>query len=161
MFDDFGKNDPRKMPSHLFSGALNLDYTTATSANVSKQNRSICPRHWYVDAAFHCGQCGDAFVFTANEQQYWYEELGFWIESIARNCAKCRHELRTLKALRQEYDRDVAASLVRNASLERKQRLLEILNALDNSGVKLPDKVHDNRRTLATQIEQLRHSGAT
>lgn len=160
MLDSFGERDPRNMPRHLFSGALHLDYATAVKADVSKQNYSVCPRHWYINAAFHCARCGDAFVFTADEQKFWYEELSFWIDSRAKHCGECRRELRELKALRQEYDREVSAVLMRDASLERKQRLLEVMDSLDGFGVSLPEKVCENRRILVTQIEQLRHPGA-
>ena len=157
MLDGFGRDDPRKMPRHLFSGAMHLDYTTAIRADVSKQNCSICPRHWYINAAFHCARCGETFVFTNHEQKTWYEDLGFWIDSLAKHCSKCRRVLRELTALQQEYDRDVAAVLSRNASLERKQRLLEVVDSLDGSGVKLPDKVCENRRILAKQVERILH----
>jgi hypothetical protein len=158
IFETFGKSDPRKMPSHLFSGAMHLDYTTAVRADFSKQNCSICPRYWYIDAAFRCARCGDTFVFTALEQQHWYEELGFWVDSIARHCGKCRCELRELKSLRQEYDRDVAAVLNRKSSVERKRRLLEVVDAFETSGVALPQKIRDTRRVLEKQVERIRHS---
>jgi len=160
MLDIFGNTDPRKMPSYLFSGALHLDYVTAVRADISRQNCSICPRHWYLNAAFRCARCGNTFVFSADEQRYWYEELGFWVDSQAKHCAKCRRELRGLKELRQEYDRDVGAVLSRSASLKSKQRLLEVVDTLDKSGVKLPGKVHENRRILVAQVEKLKHSGA-
>jgi hypothetical protein len=161
MFDSFGKDDPRKMPDYPFSGASHLDYATAVRADVSKQNCSSCPRHWYIDATFICARRGDRFVFAAGEQQFWYEELGFWVDSQAKDCGKCRRELRDLKALRQEYDREVAAALSRDADLGRKQRLLEVLDLLDRSGVKLPDGICENRGILLAQVEWLRSSGST
>jgi hypothetical protein len=81
MSDGFGQHDPRKMPPHLFFGALHIDYSTAMHANSRAQNFSVCPRHWYVDATFRCARCGLDFVFTAEEQRFWYEQLGFWIDS--------------------------------------------------------------------------------
>jgi hypothetical protein len=153
MFDRFGKSDPRKMPSHLFWGALHLDYATAVQADVSKQNRSICPRYWYIDAAFRCARCGNTFVFTAEEQRFWYEELGFWIDSKAKHCGECRRKLRELKALRQEYDRGVGAALDRNASAQQKQTLVDVIDGLDAGGVQLPEKMQEHRRILAKQLQ--------
>ena len=91
----------------------------------------------------------------------WYEDLGFWIDSLAKHCSKCRRVLRELTALQQEYDRDVAAVLSRKASLNRKQRLLEVVDSLDGSGVKLPHKVCENRRILAKQVERMRYPGGS
>ena len=158
MFYNFGNNDPRKMPDWLFSGVLHLNYATAVRADISKQNYSICPRHWYIDAAFRCARCGHTFVFAASEQKFWYEELGSWVDSKAKHCARCRRELRELKALRQEYDREVAAALLPKAEIGRKQRLIEVLDLLDQSGVKLPDKISENRLVLLAQIERLRNT---
>ncbi len=154
MFDllGFGKSDPRKMPGHLFFGSLHLDYSTAVKADISKQNFSVCPRHWYINAAFRCGRCKKTFVFTVDEQRFWYEELGFWIDAQPRECENCRRELRELKTLRQEYDRDLAGVLVKNAPIENKQRIVEVIDSLDAAGVRLPEKIYDNRRILMKQI---------
>src|SRR4051794_10797523 len=89
VFDSFGDSDPRKMPGHLFWGVRHLDYSTAVRADISQQNFSVCPRHWYIDAAFHCSRCDQSFVFTADEQKFWYEQLKFWIDSIPKECATC------------------------------------------------------------------------
>ncbi len=50
--------------------------------------------------------------------------------------------------------------LARGASLESKQRLVEVLDTLDKSGVELPEKVQENLRILVAQVERLRHSSS-
>src|SRR3990172_474214 len=101
---DFGRNDPREMPVHFFYRSLRLDYGTAVRADFERQNCSICPRYWYVNATFPCGHCGAEFTFSAAEQRVWYEDYGFWIDALPRHCLGCRRKLRELKAVRQEYD---------------------------------------------------------
>ena len=160
MFDSFGDSDPRKMPSHLFWGTPHLDYSTAVRADVTQQNYCVCPRHWYIDAAFECSRCGQSFLFKADEQKFWYEELKFWIDSKPRECAKCRKELRALKALKQEYDREIASALGKRTSLEQKERLVALLEAIEAGGVTLAEKTLENRRVLLTQIEKVRRAGA-
>lgn len=154
MFDSFGDTDPRKMPGHLFSGARHLDYSTAVRADISKQNFSVCPRHWYVDAAFRCSRCGKSFVFKTDEQKFWYEELKFWIGCVPRECAKCRKELRELKALQQEYDRDISTAILKSTSGARKERLLAVIDAIEAGGLTLAEKVTENRRILLSQIQK-------
>jgi hypothetical protein len=149
------------MPPHLFRGALRLDYSTAVRADTPRQDYSVCPRHWYLDAEFRCGGCGEAFVFTVEEQRFWYEQLRFYVDSIPKLCRECRRELRELKALRQEYDRDVESALGPGAGTKQRERLLAVIAALDAGGVHLPDKVRDTRRVLAEQVERLRRSGAS
>ncbi len=41
-----------------------------------------------------CERCGEEFWFSANEQRVWYEEWGFWIDSVPKHCAACRTMLR-------------------------------------------------------------------
>ncbi len=156
MFDMYDRNDPLKMPSHFFYGALHVDYTTAMKADISKQDYSICPRFWYIDASFACDRCGENFIFSADEQRFWYEEAGFYVDSFPRQCRECRRELRELKSLRQEYNRDIAAVLADRLGLAKKQRLIDVVNAMEAGGVQLPAKLRDDYRTLKQQIERAR-----
>lgn len=122
----FGSDDPLDMPAHLFHRSLRVDYETAVRGDTDKQNCSICPRHWYVDAIFQCDRCGAEFTFTTAEQRAWYEDYGFWVDSLPRHCLACRRELRNLKTLRQEYDRTVAQA-IRHGTLESKKRLAGVI----------------------------------
>jgi Probable zinc-ribbon domain len=159
MLNGFGKNDPHEMPEYLFSGALHIDYSTAVRADIANQDFTVCPRHWYIDAAFRCPRCNQTFVFSAEEQRFWYEELKFYVDSRATRCKECRKELRHLKTLQQEYDRDIVSGLASNASIQQKTRLISVVDGLTDGGVKLPEKILDNRRVLQQQIETLRRPG--
>jgi hypothetical protein len=158
MSDGFGKHDARAMPNYLFSGARHLDYSKAVRADISKQDFSVCPRHWYVDAAFRCARCDQTFVFSAEEQRFWYEELRFFVDALPKHCKACRRQLREWKTLKQEYDRDLAAALAGD-DIEQKRRMVSVVDALDEGGVKLPEKILDHRRVLKKQIERLRGTG--
>jgi Probable zinc-ribbon domain len=158
---DFGRDDPREMPPHFFYGSLRLDYHTAVRADADKQNRSICPRHWYVDTIFLCARCDAEFLFSATEQRAWYEEYGFWVDSLPKHCLACRRELRGLKAARKEYDATVA-QVIREGDLTSKKRLAEVIDQLYELGGELPARINETRRRLANQIasagEGTRHS---
>ncbi len=146
---------PAKCQAIFSRAALYLDYPTAVRANITKQDYGVCPRHWYVDGAFRCVRCGKNFIFPAEEQRFWYEELGFYIDSRAKGCRGCRSELRDLKLLQQEYDREISAPLKSASELGRKKRLIDVINALDEGGVELPDKTEENRRILVKQITRI------
>jgi hypothetical protein len=150
--EHFGESDPRVMPRHFFWGALHLEFESALKADVSKQNYSVCPRYWYIDATFHCLRCGREFCFTADEQRHWYEERQFYVDSQARHCVECRHARRELRQRRQEYDRQIAAAL-QSDDLALKQRLAEVIDELYEFDASLPEKINENRRILAQQIE--------
>jgi hypothetical protein len=153
---DFGQRDPRDMPAHLFPGVRRMDYATAIPGNPDLQNCSICPRYWFVDATFACARCSRDFTFTAAEQRVWYEEYGFWVDSIPRHCLPCRRELRHLKALRQEYDEHVS-HVLEHGDLERKRRLASVIDQLYELDQALPPRINEHRRRLANQLA--RHVG--
>ena len=96
--DVFGDTDPKKMPAHLWSGLRTMDYSSAVRADTTKQDFTVCPRHWYIDAVFQCVDCGKEFLFSAKEQRFWYEERGFYVDSLPKRCAECRKKERTRKS---------------------------------------------------------------
>jgi hypothetical protein len=63
-----------------------LDYRPAlprgaVRGNVRKQNLCFAhnvPMYFFVDHTMKCIQCGGPFKFSAREQKYWYESLGFY-----------------------------------------------------------------------------------
>lgn len=150
---DFGRNDPREMPAHLFFGSVRVDYGTAVRADFEKQNCSICPRYWYVDAVFLCARCRHEFTFSAAEQHAWYEDYGFWIDSLPTRCLICRRNLRDLKRARREYDQRVA-EVLQARDLKAKKRLARVIDRLYETGGELPPRINENRRRLANQISK-------
>jgi Probable zinc-ribbon domain len=156
---DFGRSNPREMPGHFFYRSLRVDYDTAVRANVETQNCSICPRYWYVDAAFRCERCGVEFTFSAAEQRAWYEDYGFWIDALPTHCLSCRRKLRELKAARQEYDQSIG-QVLQAGNLEAKKRLASVIDQLYEIGGELPPRINENRRHLANQIAKA-DQGAT
>lgn len=75
-----------------------LDNDKALVANPLKQ--TFCdhfPYLAYLNVIKVCRTCQHTFTFSKEEQQYWYEELGFWVQSEAINCQRCRQEKRKRK----------------------------------------------------------------
>ncbi|MCJ7830327.1 MAG: zinc-ribbon domain-containing protein [Desulfobacterales bacterium] len=70
---------------------------TAIRADVMKQNAGCSPRRLYVDIARPCRSCGRWFIFYALEQKFWYEILGFFVDSDCLHCQECRHVEHELK----------------------------------------------------------------
>jgi Probable zinc-ribbon domain len=48
-----------------------------------------------------CVDCSAEFVFSAQEQQYWYEVLGFYLDSIPKKCPNCRKFVRVSKNMQK------------------------------------------------------------
>ena len=150
----FGRDNPKRMPSHLFFGACHMDYNTAKRADISKQHYTVCPRHWYVDATFICCECGKEFVFTADEQCFWYEDRKFFIQSLPKRCVKCRKADRTRLELKKRYDSLIAATL-RKCPPEAKKEVIEIINELEFAEGKLSSTMKENRSILNKQLSKL------
>src|SRR4051794_33947180 len=60
-------------------------------ADLSKQapNNSYHPRREYWDVEFTCVDCGRSEVWTARQQQWWYEVAKGSIHSTAIRCREC------------------------------------------------------------------------
>jgi hypothetical protein len=155
MSDYFGKLDARNVPRHFFWGAVQLDYESAVKADIAKQDYTVCPRYWYIEATLRCVRCGNEFMFSVDEQRFWYEELRFWVDSRPTRCAPCRGDLRRLKAMQQEYDRAIKRVLLRTSDAAEKLRLIELIEGLEAGGVELPEKTRANLGTLRVQIARM------
>ena len=79
---------------------------TAIPSDVSKQRPATVQVTHYLDAERICRRCNQPFIFFAEEQKFWYEELKFPLEADARECFKCRREIRDLQKLKERYGID-------------------------------------------------------
>jgi Probable zinc-ribbon domain len=82
------------------------------------RNQSCCftchvSKYFYVDEDRTCVQCGQAFMFRAAEQKYWYENLKFHFSSVPVCCLGCRRQRRSEHSLREQIAR--AKAHVRDA----------------------------------------------
>jgi hypothetical protein len=152
--DIFGKTHPKKMPEYFFFGSLAVHHETAVRASVEKQNYSVCPRHWYMDADFKCERCGLVFTWTAEEQKAWFEDYFFWVDSRPRHCRTCRRELRRLVELRKEYDATVAAARD-HGTPDQKSRIVSIVSELQQAFGKLPEKMTETMGLFQRQITKM------
>jgi hypothetical protein len=51
----------------------------------------------YFDIEMKCENCKQEFIFSAKEQQFWYENLHFWVQSRPKQCLACRQKRRERK----------------------------------------------------------------
>lgn len=77
---------------------------TAIQADLSRQMPATVPVTHYFDAKRRCVDCGRPFIFFAAEQKYWYEELGFPLESDCVRCVGCRKKEQGLELKRLRYE---------------------------------------------------------
>ena len=77
--------------------------TTRIPAVPSRQNYTVLPRTDYFDVLRKCRDCSRWFVFFAKEQQHWFEELRFFVDSACLRCAECRRQQRHSKEVMRRY----------------------------------------------------------
>ena len=77
--------------------------------------------YYYTDRPFTCKDCGQACVWRAEDQKWWYEEMHGLLDATAVRCRACRIRERERKAE------------ARRVSEEGKKRKLA-QNALGKSG---------------------------
>jgi hypothetical protein len=77
---------------------------TAIPANLSRQSPATVPVTHYFDVMRQCRDCGKPFIFFAEEQQYWYEELGFGLDSDCVRCIVCRKKQQGIGLKRERYE---------------------------------------------------------
>lgn len=66
----------------------------AADLSLQAPNNSYSPRLYYDDEPFVCVDCGTEEVWTAKQQQWWYEVAKGPIYSRAIRCLACRREKR-------------------------------------------------------------------
>ncbi|NRB25515.1 zinc-ribbon domain-containing protein [Shewanella sp.] len=89
--------------SHWRYSGLNFFPETAIAADTTKQNYAIYPRSTYVDIEEECEVCGRPFIFFAQEQKHWFEELGFWIDAHCTRCVECRKKDQEIRLMQKRY----------------------------------------------------------
>jgi hypothetical protein len=89
---------------HWHSGVDARIPNTAVKANTDKQLPATIPVTHYFDAKRVCRKCGAYFIFFAEEQRYWYEELNFPLEADTVKCINCRKYEHKLGEARREYE---------------------------------------------------------
>lgn len=132
---------------------------TAIAADLSKQSPATVSVTHYYDIEKVCRQCGHRFIFFAEEQKYWYEELGFPLEADAVRCAPCRRRLQQIARQRERYEQlfrlpnrttdetlemaDCCLTLIEEGVFHRRQtqRVRMLLN-------RLPDDRRSDKRSL-------------
>jgi hypothetical protein len=77
---------------------------TAIAADVSRQAEATLHVTHYFDARRVCRKCERPFLFFAEEQKHWYEDLRFPLEADCLDCPPCRKDQQRLQASRRKYD---------------------------------------------------------
>ncbi|TJZ69378.1 zinc-ribbon domain-containing protein [Chitiniphilus eburneus] len=75
-------------------GAVTVDAAHLAPYSNSYGVPSFVMRGYYVDLAFTCRDCGAHQVWTAAQQQWWYETAKGYVYSSAVRCLGCRQQRR-------------------------------------------------------------------
>ena len=93
---------------------LDLDFQPELPEGALRGNPRACapfcnhcnvPKYFYLDQKIECIQCGDIFLFSAEEQKHWFEVLKVHIRTEATRCRGCRKARRTRASLNTDLSR--------------------------------------------------------
>lgn len=118
---------------------------TAIESDLSRQTPATVPVTHYYDLDKVCRDCGLRFIFFAEEQKYWYEELGFPLEADAVRCQPCRRRLQHIARMRQRYEQ---LSHVQNRSAEEMLEMADCCLTLIEEAVFHPRQLERVRMLL-------------
>lgn len=90
---------------------------------------SALPVLAYVDKEKVCATCEEAFVFTKEEQQFWYEEIQLTVYADAKNCAPCRKQRRKERSINTRR-----SEIKKNLDLNNFEQLEELIGTYIASG---------------------------
>jgi hypothetical protein len=76
-----------------------------------------------------CESCKQDYTFSKEEKQHWYEVLGFWVQSVPKNCKECRRRIREEKKLNNEL-----SALIRDLDKNNPDQLLRAAALYDKMG---------------------------
>jgi len=127
-------------PQHDYIGGVALQWhspsecripDTAVPADLTRQSPATFPVTHYFDLKRSCDDCRKPFIFFAEEQKYWYEELGFGLESDCIGCAFCRKKQQGIAQSRAWYE---ALFHIADRTVEQKLEMTECcLNLVEAS----------------------------
>ena len=100
----------------------------------SKQNYGMGgPILFYISKEMSCNTCKKDFVFEAEDQKFWYEDLGFNEASYPKNCLTCRKETRHQKLLRKQLAELLHSELNTKEHFEKIAEVYKQLGITDKS----------------------------
>ena len=103
----------------------------AIQSDPSKMNLTVTPKYLaYFDTIVECNNCKKDFIFSATEQQYWFETLRFREESYPNKCLTCRKKVRQKKDLNTEL-----SNLIANLDKENPDQLQRIAEIYAEMGI--------------------------
>lgn len=105
---------------------------TAVIANLHDQTPATVPVTHYFDIDKKCVDCGRNYIFFADEQKHWYEELGFKLDADSIRCVECRKEQRGLTLKQREFE---ALCEISNRTVEQNFEMAEACLKLIEVGV--------------------------
>ena len=145
---------------------------TAVVADVSRQRPATLHVTHYFDAKRVCRTCGRPFLFFAEEQKYWYEDLEFPLEADCVECVPCRKDEQRLRLIRQKYDelsRETARSeadtlnlvecgvLLVESCVFSVKALPKLRGLLKTVSVDAEEPAGHNARALLSRIDAIEH----
>lgn len=119
---------------------------TAVAADLARQTSSERPVTHYFDVRKECRDCQRRFLFFADEQKKYYEQLNLRLDVQAVRCFHCRKNSQHRKRLQKRYG--TLSTKFPDCTPTELLALAEVMLELIELKVFTPEKLRDVRRYL-------------
>jgi Probable zinc-ribbon domain len=130
---------------------------TAIPADLSLQAPATIQVTHYFDVTRKCRDCGKPFIFFAEEQKFWYEILGFGLESNCVRCVPCRNKQQGISQAQQRYE---TLFHITERTFDQNLEMADYCLLLIEAGVFHARKLQSVRMLLKNKNEKLSESAA-
>ena len=119
---------------------------------LQNQNYSVTGINWHIGVTLFCKKCNDTFVFSAKEQQHWYETLKFWADSVPIECQDCRGVTRSIVILNKRLSKVL---VVNSMQINDYIEIVDIASGLISNGVAIGGKLAQKIRMAAKKLNSV------
>lgn len=117
----------------------------------------------YWDRSMQCEYCGEAWTFTKEEQQFWYDTCGFHVQSYPTGCSLCRRQVRARKDAQKELMKLLAQLDPNDPEQLARAGELSLLNGNVNRALQFlrrAKNMSSEPQALIQRIEQIQREGS-
>ena len=120
--------------------------------NPDNQNYSVLGINWHIGVELFCKKCSRTFIFSAKEQQRWYETLKFWADSVPNECKECRGINRSIVILNKRLSKVLA---IKSMQMNDYIEIIDIATGLIDNGVTIGGKLAQKVRMAAKKLNSV------
>ena len=120
--------------------------------NPENQYFTVSGIDWHIGVKLVCAKCSKTFVFSAKEQQNWYENLKFWADSVPIECRNCRAAKRSIINLNKRLCKVLS---VKSMQISDYNEIVDVAFEMISSGVVIGGRLAQKIKMASKKVDSL------